>query len=371
MINIGITGQNGFIGWHLLNTLKLSPNKYCIINFDSTFFSKDDELDKFVTKCDVIVHLAGVNRGSETFIRSTNLKITQNLINALSRTRAKPHIMYASSVKEFEGTEYGESKKASRILLDNFCKVNCINFVGLVIPNVFGPFCRPHYNSVIATFCYQLCNEIRPTILVDSNLKLLYVGELVQEILLLINESINNSMYIVSHSNTFRVSTILDILEKYDNEYRIRGNFPMCNSNFEVNLFNTYRSYIDHQKHFPRYYNVNSDSRGDFVVINQSSIPGQYSYSTTKCGFVRGNHFHTRKIERFSVIKGKALISLKRVSTKNSQEFVLDGENPAWVDIPIWHLHTLANIGVDELVTVFWISEFYDEQDSDTFYARE
>lgn len=371
MISIGITGQNGFIGWHLLHALKLRQDEYCIVNFDSAFFTEDSELDRFVTKCDVIVHLAGVNRASDEIIRSTNIEITQCLINALNRTHAKPHILFASSVKEFEETEYGKSKKECRILLSNFCKNVGINFVGLIVPNVFGPFCRPHYNSVVSTFSFQLCNGLKPTVLEDASLNLIYVGELVQEILLLINEKANESMYIVNHSITMGVSRILDTLEKYDNEYRIAGTLPVCNSNFEINLFNTYRSYIDHQKCFPRYYKLNSDNRGDFVVLNNTTIPGQYSYSSTKPGFVRGNHFHTRKIERFSVISGRGLISLRKVGSRSSQEFVLDGKTPAWVDIPIWHVHSLKNIGDDELVTVFWISEFYDEKDSDTYFTND
>ena len=144
----------------------------------------------------------------------------------------------------------------------------------------------------------------------------------------------------------------------------------MIKNKFEINLFNTFRSYFDLSNHFPIKYKNKIDDRGNFVEIIRLGTGGQVSFSTTKKGITRGNHFHTRKIERFSVIKGDALIKLRKIGTNDTFKYFLSGDDPAYVDIPIWHTHNIKNIGEEELYTMFWINEFYDENDSDTYFEN-
>ena len=160
------------------------------------------------------------------------------------------------------------------------------------------------------------------------------------------------------------------MLENYKNVYFENHGFPQLNSVFEVNLFNTFRSYIDHSSYYPVLLKKNPDQRGVFIETIKTSLGGQFSFSTTIPGITRGNHFHTRKIERFIVIKGKAIIELRRIGTTEILRFELNGEQPSFVDMPVWFTHNITNTGDDELITLFWINEFFNPDDTDTFFEK-
>ena len=369
MIKIGITGQEGFVGTHLNNTLKLLPNDYSCVNYDKIFFSNKDLMDNFVSQCDVIVHLAAMNRHNDPeIIYNTNIELVKKLIGSLERTSSKAHIIFSSSSQENLDNPYGKSKKEGRILLEKWASLNEGSITGLLIPNVFGPFGNPYYNSVVATFSHQVSHGELPKIEVDGELKLIYVGELVSEILNIAREKKDELLYYVPHTSTCKVSKLLLLLKKYKEIYQDKGEIPELNSTFELNLFNTYRCYMDISNHFPVKFNQHADSRGSFVEIIRLGIGGQVSFSTTKPGITRGNHFHTRKIERFAVIKGKALIQLRKIGSDEVLDFYLNGDEPAYVDMPIWYTHNIKNIGEDVLYTNFWINEPYNSEDADTFF---
>lgn len=371
MINIGITGQKGFIGSHLFNTLSLFPKKYNLIEFQKNFFDCKDELDSFVSKCDVIVHLAALNRHkSQSIIYETNIKLVSSLIEALNRTKNKPHIIISSSSQEKNENLYGKSKKIGRLLFTDWAKNNKAIFTGLIIPNVFGPFGKPNYNSVVATFCYQLVNNKKPKIDIDGNLKLIYVSDLINEIINCIEEKTNNSHYVIKHDSEIKVSKLLDLLKKFKTTYVLKGEIPLLNDLFNLKLFNTFRSYINMKTFFPVKLTKHNDDRGSFVEIVRLGLGGQVSFSTTFPGVIRGNHFHTRKIERFAVIKGKALIELRQIGTDQVYRYFLDGNEPAFVDMPIWYTHNIKNIGDDVLYTIFWINEKFNHDDPDTFFVN-
>jgi len=193
---------------------------------------------------------------------------------------------------------------------------------------------------------------------------------LVLEIINKAKEKKNESLYYVPHTSTAKVSEILYLLKKYKEEYQDKGEIPTINSTFELNLFNTFRCYMDISTHFPVKFSQHTDPRGSFVEIIRLGVGGQVSFSTTVPGVTRGNHFHTRKIERFAVIKGKALIQLRKIGTDEVLDFYLDGKEPAYVDMPIWYTHNIKNIGDEVLYTNFWINEFYDADDADTYFEE-
>lgn len=371
MKKIGITGQNGFVGNHLYYTLGLTPNDFERIEFKKEYFDTPVLLDKFVQQCDVIVHLAAMNRHeSEEFIYETNLELVKRLAASLERTNSKAHILFSSSLQEEKDNWYGKSKKEGREILANWAKNNNGKFTGMIIPNVFGPFGLPNYNSFIATFCYKLTHGETPTIDNDGEVKLIYVGELVQEIINQIKIAETNELYEVKHTSTNKVSEVLLKLNYFKDIYLDNNEVPELNNTFDFNLFNTFRCYFDIANHYPVKFTQNIDSRGAFVEVIRLGIGGQVSYSTTVPGITRGNHYHTRKIERFSVIKGKALIQLRKIGTSDVLEFFLDGENPAFVDMPIWYTHNIKNIGDEELFTIFWINEPYNPDDADTYFEN-
>ena len=222
----------------------------------------------------------------------------------------------------------------------------------------------------MATFSHQLTHGEKPKIDFDGELKLIYVGELVSEIIKKVKEKKNESLYHVPHTSIAKVSEILNLLKKYKIEYQNKGEIPATTNIFELNLFNTFRSYIDISTHFPVKFTQHTDMRGSFVEIIRLGVGGQVSFSTTVPGITRGNHFHTRKIERFAVIKGKALIQLRRIGTEEVLDFYLDGDEPAYVDMPIWYTHNIKNIGNEVLYTNFWINEPYNEEDADTYFEE-
>ena len=371
MKTIGITGQNGFVGSHLYNTLGLKPDEFTRIDFHKEYFENPKQLDEFVQQCDVIVHLAAMNRHPDPeVIYQQNVDLVKHLVASLERTKSKAHLLFSSSSQEERDNLYGKSKKEGRSLLANWAKNNGGTFTGMIIPNVFGPFGKPNYNSFIATFCHKLTHGENPTIDVDGEVRLIYVGELVKEIINQINSGETTEHYVVPFTTEIKVSEVLSKLENYKKLYFEGGEIPKLKSAFDYQLFNTFRCYFDIKTHYPVKFKQNIDPRGAFVEVIRLGIGGQCSFSTTVPGITRGNHFHTRKIERFAVIKGKALIQLRKIDTDEVLDFYLDGSEPAYVDMPIWYTHNIKNIGEEELLTIFWINEPYNAEDADTYFVE-
>ena len=318
MKNIGITGQSGFIGTHLFNILSLSPDKYKLILFEDNYFQNNSQLLNFVKECNVIIHLAAVNRHhDQNTLYSVNIELVNKLIDAMQSVKSKAHIIFSSSIQENTKNIYGRSKKDGRQKLVTWSKKNGNSFTGLVIPNVFGPFGQPFYNSVISTFSYQLTNGELPNIEIDAELRLIYISELIQNIIDIIETQEEQIIEkkLIAYTSTAKVSDILNKLKIFKQLYFNNGTIPHLNSSFDINLFNTFRSYIRSIEFFPYKYKIHKDNRGVFVEIMRLKSGGQVSFSTTKPGITRGNHFHTRKIERFSVVQGEALIQLRKIGT--------------------------------------------------------
>lgn len=371
MIKVGITGQDGFLGWHIYNNLKLANTEFECINFSRSFFNDEGKLDTFVNSCDVIVHLAAMNRHeSLEVIYETNINLTKQLIDSLKRTGSKAHVLFSSSTQEESDNLYGKSKMICRELFLAWANEFNGQFSALIIPNVFGPFGKPNYNSFISTFSYKVVRGEQPTILNDNVVRLIFVQELVDFVIKVIKDKVFSDYLIVPYSAEVKVSEVLSLLIEFKKLYIENGIIPKLENKFKLDLFNTFRSYINLEEHFPVHYLEHRDSRGAFVEIIRLNDGGQISFSTTYSGITRGNHFHTRKIERFSVIKGKALIQLRKIDSSEVLSFELSGDSPAFVDMPIWYTHNIKNIGGEDLYTIFWINEFYNPEDADTYFEE-
>jgi len=376
MIRVGITGQPGFVGTHLYNTFGLFPDEFERIPFKDAFFKSEAALRQFVKQCDVIVHLAAMNRSPDPqVLYETNLKLVNQLIVAMEAEHIKPHVLFSSSTQEESDNEYGKSKREGRELLEKWANRNGASFTGMVVPNVYGPFGQPNYNSFIATFCYKLTHGETPQIIQDSCVRLIYVGSLCAHIIEKIRSVHKSESAVIEHDSVpydfeKKVTEILSLFEKFKDQYFERGYIPELKDRNELNLFNTFRCYIDYVSHFPLKLVQSADARGVFVETIKLGVGGQVSYSTTIPGVTRGNHYHARKIERFIVIRGKALIQLRKVGTNEVLNFYLDGKEPSYVDIPIWYTHNIKNVGTEELYTQFWINEWFNPKDSDTVYEN-
>lgn len=373
---IGITGQAGFVGNHLYTTLSLRDDVE-MVPFERDFFGDYKALEKFVSSCDSIVHLAAMNRHDDpNVIYNTNIKLVQDLIKACVKTGSKPHIIFSSSSQESKDNLYGKSKKEGKEQFMNWAQDSEGRFTSLTIPNVFGPFGKPNYNSVVATFCHKVARNEEPTILNDGEVGLIYINDLVKIFIdtlfgeQKVEELGRNSFGVDIQPNHFvKVSTILGLLNKFKTDYMDKGIFPNLEDHFEKSLFNTFRCYIP-ESHYPVKFTKHTDPRGSFVEIARTQTSGQFSFSTTVPGITRGNHFHTRKAERFAVIQGKARIQLRRIGTTEVINYELDGTEPAYVDMPIWYTHNITNVGDEELITLFWINEPFDPEDADTYFEN-
>ena len=374
MKKIGITGQAGFVGNHLYRTLQLGDS-YELVPFDRSFFGNREQLEAFVRECDVIVHLAAMNRHKDPeVIYKTNLGLVEALIAACQKQEVHPHIIFSSSTQEERDNLYGKSKKEGKEKFIKWATEGKGQFTSLTIPNVFGPFGKPDYNSVVATFCHKITRNEEPSILNDAEIGLIYVNELVKIIVGTIDGTGNrtaigaNSYEVdIPAPHAIMVSELLALLKQYKADYMEKGIFPDLEDPFKKALFNTFRCYIP-EAHYPVKFQKHTDTRGSFVEIARTQTSGQFSFSTTVPGITRGNHYHTRKAERFAVIRGKALIQLRKIGTDKVVDYYLDGEEPAYVDMPIWHTHNIKNIGDEELITLFWINEPYDPADADTYF---
>ncbi len=374
--NIGITGQAGFVGNHLYTTLSLNDS-INLVPFERSFFENKECLEDFVSRCDVIVHLAAMNRHEDAqVIYDTNMELVSKLTEACLSKQVAPHIIFSSSLQEERDNLYGKSKKEGKQKFMHWAKESGGKLTSLTIPNVFGPFGRPNYNSVVATFCHKVAHNEEPTIINDGEVGLIYINELVQIFIDVIDhkgDTVNigkNSHEInIAPTSVKKVSEIVRLLQGYKINYMENGIFPNLEDPFEKALFNTFRCYMS-EGHYPVKYTKHTDDRGSFVEIARTQTSGQFSYSTTVSGITRGNHFHTRKAERFAVISGKALIQLRKIGTDKVIDYELDGNKPAYVDMPIWHTHNIKNIGDEELITLFWINEPYDPEDADTYFEE-
>lgn len=374
MICVGITGQPGFVGTYLYNTLGLYPQQYKRIPFEDAYFQSEDALRSFVRECDVIVHLAAMNRHPDAqVLYETNIRLVTQLIEAMEAERVRPHVLFSSSTQEERDNEYGRSKWEGRALLEEWAERNRASFTGMVVPNVYGPFGRPNYNSFIATFAYKLTHDEQPEVLQDAGVKLIYVGSLVEHIIRTIDDVAVSKIPRIQRDEVpydfeKKVTDILRLFEYFRDLYLEKGIIPELKDRNEINLFNTFRCYIGMESHFPVRLVPHADSRGVFVETLKLGTGGQVSFSTTVPGITRGNHYHTRKIERFTVIRGKARIQLRKIGTDEVLNFDLDGSEPSYVDMPIWYTHNITNVGDEELYTQFWINEWYDPEDGDTYY---
>ena len=369
MLTIGITGSKGFIGNHLYNTLSLYPAKYRLIEINRNDWEQVNFLYEKVNACDVIFHFAGINRHSDSdYIFQENIRLSHALVDVLNRVTHPIKVVFSSSSQEATESIYGKAKKVSREVLENWAIQSGNLFFGLLIPNVFGPFGKPFYNSFIATFCYQLNQGEAPIILTDSEVSLIYVADLIKQMEQLIPLEKSQSIFTIQPTSQVSVSSVLAQLNNFKNQYVEKGIIPELTNLFSIQLFNTFRSYMSYGASFPKSCTCHTDNRGSFVELVRLGMGGQVSFSTTLPGITRGNHFHTRKIERFSVIKGKAKMELRKYGSFEIATFYLDGEQPAYVDIPVWYYHNITNIGEETLFTIFWISEQFNPDDADTYF---
>lgn len=366
---IGITGMVGFMGSHLRDRLKREKD-VVVPPFADSFFDDPAVLKDYVGHCNTIVHLAAMNRGDENEIYRINIELVEKLIRAMDAVKVRPHVLFSSSTQIDRNNSYGRSKKEGVRILEEWARQTGAPVSILVIPNVFGDKGRPFYNSVVATFCHQLTHEQEPQIFQDNQVNLIFINELTEHMWQCIqNPPKAMEMVRIPATSCPKVSEILALLKKFKDCYFAKMIVPAFANKFERDLYNTFIAYVE-EPSFARAVKKNSDARGSLSEIVKQENAGQVFFSTTKPGITRGNHYHTRKMEKFCVVQGEAVIRLRRIGTDKVLEYHVSGDQPQSVEMPMFYAHSITNVGNTELLTVFWTNEIFDPNDTDTFYEE-
>lgn len=366
---VGITGIDGFAGSHLRDRLMREENTE-VVDFEDSYFECPEKLNSFVKNCDVIVHLAAMNRGDQTELYNVNVGLVKKLVDAMQQTNSTPHMIFSSSTQSKLDNPYGKSKKEGARILSHWANENNASLSILIIPNIYGGQGKPFYNSVVATFCHQLTHDLQPEIHADKEFGLIYINELVETIYKRISDSPKTVDSIeIPPTKFIMVSEILSMLNRFKEMYYDKMIVPNLQSGFEQNLYNTFLTYMENTD-YEQFPVLHSDDRGNLFEVVKQEKGGQVFFSTTKPGITRGNHYHTRKMEKFCVVKGKAVIRLRRIGTDEVIEYNVSGSKPASIDMPIFYTHSIENVGSEELLTLFWTNELFDKNDPDTFYEN-
>lgn len=363
MTTVGITGGDGFFGWHLRCRFYAVHPEFEVRLATRGTFSTDDALDRFVAGCDAIVHLAGVNRGDEDVVAEANPAIAQALVEALERTGVRSHILFANSTHRSRPGAYGRSKAAAAEILQRWGSAAGAPVTDLVFPNLFGEHGRPHYNSAVATFCHQLSRGETSDVNPEGVTELIHVQDAAQVVLEQVEHQTDGA--VVVEGQKMGIPELFEILRSLSQAYGGAW-FPHLDSRLDLQLFNTLRSYF-FPDHYPMPLSVHADQRGAFYEVARGHGQTQISFSTTVPEVTRGEHFHVDKIERFVVLSGRALIRVRRLFHERVHAFKVDGDEPVAIDMPTFHTHNITNIGDGKLLTAFWANDHFDPAEPDTY----
>lgn len=331
---------------------------------DRSTFEDPERLDAAFAGADVILHAAGVNRGLADEVCERNLSLAHELTVALDRVGRRPAVIFANSIQSGNGTPFGDGKQAAAAHLAAWGSSAGVAVVDVRLPNLFGEHGRPHYNSVVATFCHELATGDGPTLDADRELPLLHVQDALDQVIQLAREP--RSCVVAPQGRAMRVSTLLELLERFRDLYAT-GDIPDLTDPLHLALFNTYRSFC-----FPQHYPITpaprTDGRGSLVeCLRANGGQAQVFSSTTHPGATRGEHYHLRKVERFVVLQGRGEIALRRLFDDRVVRFQVTGDAPAIVDMPTMWAHSITNTGDEALLTLFWANEIFDPDRTDTY----
>lgn len=360
-MKLAITGSAGFLGWHSRCALKMRGDEVVAIDHSAAAAAS---LEDAVRDVDVVLHLAGVNRDEPDALREVNLSLARDLTAAMDRAGVRPTVVYANSVQSGNGTPFGDGKQAAAEHLSTWGQAAGAPVADVRLPNLFGEHGRPHYNSVVATFCQELAAGGEPVIKRDRQIPLLHVQDAVDIMLELATSAASGVVSPDGHPTG--VSTVLEMLTGFHSAYAT-GDIPDIADPLHLALFNTYRSFTFPQ-HFPIRPPLRADQRGHlFEAVRGHGGQAQVFCSTSHPGVTRGEHFHRRKVERFLVLRGSGEIALRRLFDDEIVRFEVRGDAPAIIDMPTMWAHSITNTGDDELMTLFWANEILDPQRPDTY----
>ncbi|MEG0981723.1 MAG: NAD-dependent epimerase/dehydratase family protein [Erysipelotrichaceae bacterium] len=366
-MKILVTGAKGFVGKNLCTTLK-TLEEYEVYEYDMN--NTKEDLKKFTSDCDFVVNLAGVNRPKDPKeFYEGNAGFGETLCAYLKEAHNQAGVMISSSIQVGKDNDYAKSKKEGEDLLLAFGKENGNPVYIYRFANLFGKWCRPNYNSVTATWCYNVANGIELQ-MNDASvvLPLCYIDDVVEEIIACIK---GNAFQVADHYGVKKVYEISlgELKERIES-------FPLSRKNLEIidqgdeltkKLYATYLSYLPVDQ-FAYPLKMNVDNRGSFTEFLKTSEHGQVSVNISHPGITKGNHWHHTKNEKFLVVAGKGLLQFRKIGDEQIIDYHVSGEKLEVVDIPCGYTHNIINEGTSDMVTIMWANEAFDPEKPDTYY---
>ena len=395
-MNVLVTGAKGFVGRNLVAALKnIRDGKDCTRGdlvvgeiFEYDIDSTAEQLDEYCAKADFVFNLAGVNRPKDNSeFMAGNFGFASTLLDTLKKHGNKSPVMLSSSIQatlagRFGNSEYGRSKKAGEELFFEYGQETGARVLVYRFPNLFGKWCRPNYNSAVATFCNNIANDL-PIQVNDPNvdMELLYIDDLVEEMIAALKGGEHHAEFdgvetvmkadgrycAVPTVHKIKLGAIVDLLNKFHDQPQTLVMPEIPNNSFEKKLYSTYLSYLPKEKvSFPLKMNV--DARGSFTELLKTVNCGQFSVNVSKPGITKGEHWHHSKWEFFIVVSGRALIQERKIGTDEVMEFEVSGDKIEAVHMLPGYTHNIINLSQTEnLVTVMWANESFDPNHPDTF----
>ncbi|MDQ0160555.1 capsular polysaccharide biosynthesis protein CapF [Alkalibacillus salilacus] len=368
-MKILITGSNGFIAKNLIAELQSQGyDDLLLFNRCNTL----NELDNYCKDADFVFHLAGVNRPKrdEEFMEG-NYNLTKELLDRLEFYNNRSPILITSSIQAEQDNPYGKSKKAGEDIVFDYGEINNIETYIYRLPNVFGKWCKPNYNSVVATFCYNIANNL-PIQVNDSTveMELVYIDDVIREFIQALKGTPNviNQFCEVPTVHYVTLGHIVELIQSFK-DGREDKRIPDMSDEFTKKLYSTYLSYLD-RDNFSYPLKMNVDHRGSFTEILKTPDRGQVSVNVSKPGITKGNHWHHTKNEKFIVVSGEGVIRFRRYGCDEIIEYYVSGEKLEVIDIPVGYTHNIENLGDTDMVTLMWANELFDPDNPDTHYLE-
>ncbi len=364
-----ITGNKGFVGKNLIAELK---NKGYEEIYEYDIDTDKELLEKYTKNCEFVFHLAGVNRPKEEkeFMEG-NYGFTSELLELLKKHKNNSPVLITSSIQAERDNPYGKSKKAGEELLLNYSKKTGNKVYVYRLPNLFGKWSKPNYNTVIATFCYKIARDEEIKINnPDAELTLCYIDDVLEEFINALNGNpTRDGEYCkVQKVHKIKLGELAEKIKGFK-ESRKDLSVPDMKDELTKKLYSTYLSFLPENK-FSYELKMHEDNRGSFTEFIKTPDRGQVSVNISKPGITKGNHWHHTKNEKFLVVKGKGLIRFRKINDDKIIEYEVSGEKLEVVDIPAGYTHSIVNTGEEDMVTVMWANEPFDPDNPDTYYEN-
>lgn len=369
MKKILITGAEGFVGKNLVAELR---NQGYNDLYLYTRRSSLDDLIRYTKDCEFVFHLAGVNRpqNEEEFMQG-NYGLTEQLLNYLKVNRNTSSILVTSSIQAEKENAYGRSKKAGEDLVFSYAEQVNTDVYVYRLPNLFGKWSKPNYNTVVATYCYNIARNLDIEVnSPEAKLQLTYIDDVIEEFVKALNAkpAIEKDFCEVPVVYEIKLGELANLINSFK-ESRTDLSIVDMNNKLHKKLYSTYLSFLP-ENEFSYKLKMNEDNRGSFTEFIRTPDRGQVSVNISKPGITKGNHWHHTKNEKFLVVSGQGVIRFRKVGSKEIIEYKVSGESLEVVDIPVGYTHSIVNTGETDLVTVMWVNESFNPNRPDTYYLE-